>query len=130
VIAVDTNLIVRFLVRDDPAQAARARALIDAQPILLLKTVLLEAEWALRKSYGFDRTATAEGLRRLIGLPGVEVEDRAAVARAFAWFDQGLDLADALHLASSGRASAFATFDRTLQRRARTLVEATPVIAP
>ena len=129
-IAVDTNLIVRFLVRDDPAQAARARALIDAQPILVLKTVLLEAEWALRKSYGFDRTAAAEGLRRLIGLPGVEVEDRAAVARAFAWFDQGLDLADALHLASSGRASAFATFDRTLQRRARTLVEATPVIAP
>ena len=129
-IAIDTNLIVRFLARDDTAQAARARALIDAQPILLLKTVLLEAEWVLRTSYGFDRAAIGEGLRRLMGLPGVEVEDRAAVARAFAWFDQGLDLADALHLASSDRAEAFATFDRALRRRARTIAEATPVIAP
>jgi predicted nucleic-acid-binding protein len=130
VIAIDTNLIVRFLARDDTAQAARARALIDAQPILLLKTVLLEAVWVLRTSYGFDRAAIGEGLRRLIGLPGVEVEDGAAVARAFAWFDQGLDLTDALHLASSGRADAFATFDRALRRRARRVAGATPVIAP
>ena len=129
-IAVDTNLVVRFLARDDPAQAARAKALIEAQPILLLKTVLLESEWVLRTSFGFDRAAIGEALRRLIGLPGVEVEDRAAVARAFAWFDQGLDFADALHLASSGGAAAFATFDRALRRRARTIAEATPVIAP
>jgi len=130
VIAVDTNVVVRYLVEDDVAQTDRAEAVLRSGAVLVLKTVLLEAEWVLRTSYRFDRNAIGEGLRRLIGLPGVEVEDRAAVARAFAWFDQGLDLADALHLASSGRASAFATFDRTLQRRARTLVEATPVIAP
>ena len=129
-IAVDTNVVVRYLVEDDVAQTDRAEAVLRSGAVLVPKTVLLEAAWVLRTGYGFDRSAIGGGLRRLIGLPGVEVEDRAAVARAFAWFDQGLDLADALHLASSGRASAFATFDRTLQRRARTLVEATPVIAP
>jgi predicted nucleic-acid-binding protein len=130
VIAIDTNLVVRLLVRDDLVQAARAKSLIETQPTLLLKTVLLEAEWALRTSYRFDRTAIGGGLRRLIGLPAVEVEDSAAVARAFAWFDHGLDLADALHLASSGRADAFATFDRALRRRAQTIAEAPTVIAP
>ena len=129
-IAVDTNVVVRYLVEDDVAQTDRAEAVLRSGAVLVLKTVLLEAEWVLRTSYRFDRNAIGEGLRRLIGLPGVEVEDRAAVARAFAWFDQGLDLADALHLASSGRAAAFATFDRALRRRARAIAGATPVIAP
>jgi predicted nucleic-acid-binding protein len=130
VIAVDTNVVVRYLVEDDVAQTDRAEVVLRSGAVLVLKTVLLEAEWVLRTSYGFDRAAIGEGLRRMIGLPGVEVEDGPAVARAFAWFDQGLDLADALHLSSSGRADAFATFDRALRRRARRIAEATPVIAP
>jgi predicted nucleic-acid-binding protein len=130
VIAIDTNLVVRFLVRDDLAQAARAKSLIESQPILLLKTVLLEAEWALRTSYRLDRKAIGDGLRRLIGLPDVEVEDGDVVARAFAGFDRGLGFADALHLASSERADAFATFDLALHRRVQAIAGPTPVIAP
>ena len=129
-IALDTNVVVRYLVADDVAQTDRAEALLRSGAVLVLKTVLMEAEWVLRTSYRLDRTAIGLGLRRLLGLPGVEVEDEAAVARAFAWFDQGLDFADALHLASSGDADAFATFDRTLQRRARTIADAPPVISP
>jgi predicted nucleic-acid-binding protein len=110
-------------------QAAQAKSLIDTQPILLLKTVLLEAEWVLRTSYRLDRRSIGDGLRRLVGLPGIEVEDGAVVARAFAWFDGGLDFADALHLASSEGADAFATFDRALQRRARAIPDATPAIS-
>jgi predicted nucleic-acid-binding protein len=130
VIAVDTNIIVRYLVEDDVAQTDQAEAVLRSGAVLVLKTVLLEAEWVLRTSYRFDRTAIGAGLRQLIGLPGVEVEDGAAVARAFAWFDRGLDLADALHLASSARADAFATFDRALRRRAQAISDAIPVIAP
>ena len=129
-ISVDTNVVVRYLVEDDVAQTDRAEAVLRSDTVLVVKTVLLEAEWVLRTSYGFDRTEISEGLRRLIGLPGVEVEDPAAVARAFAWFDQGLDLADALHLASSARAEAFATFDRGLRRRARSIAHATALVAP
>jgi len=70
------------------------------------------------------------GLERLFGLPGVTVEDAAGVARALEWYGHGLDFADALHLASCGQASAFATFDRALRRRARARPEIIPVIAP
>jgi len=52
-IAVDTNVLVRFLVRDDAKQAARAAALIQANEIWVCKTVLLETEWVLRSLYGF-----------------------------------------------------------------------------
>jgi hypothetical protein len=58
------------------------------------------------------------------------VEEADAVARALAWYGEGLDFAHALHLASSHRAVAFATFDRTLQRRATKFADAPAVIVP
>jgi predicted nucleic acid-binding protein len=92
--------------------------------------VVLETAWVLRTIHRLERTAIAAGLMRLLGLPGVEIEDRATVVRALEWSVQGLDFADALHLASSGQAEAFATFDRALRRRARVVQSAVPVIAP
>jgi predicted nucleic acid-binding protein len=44
-------------------------------------------------------------------------------------YAEGLDFADALHLAASGRADAFATFDRALRRKARAGKAAVPVVA-
>ena len=58
-------------------------------------------------------------LRGVAGLPNVELEDAGAVADALAALERGLDFADALHLASSGGATRFVTFDRRLVRRAR-----------
>ena len=130
VIAIDTNIVVRFLTRDDPAQAARARSLLETSSTFLLKTVVLETEWVLRTQYRFARDTVGAGIARLLGLPGVEVEDAAGVARALEWYGHGLAFADALHLASCGQASAFATFDRALRRRARARPEIIPVIAP
>jgi predicted nucleic-acid-binding protein len=130
-IALDTNILVRFLTRDDPVQSPRARRLIDTGAALILKTVVLETEWVLRTSYRFERAAIEDGFTRLLGLPGVEIEDRPAVALALAWYGQNrLDFADALRLASSRQADAFATFDQALRRRARGLVDAVPVVAP
>jgi predicted nucleic-acid-binding protein len=130
VIAVDTNVVVRFLARDDPAQSPRAKALMETGSVFVLRTVVLETEWVLRTSYGFDRAAIADGITRLLGLPGVEVEEAAMVARALDWYGNGLDFADALHLASSGRAEAFATFDRALRRKVRAIPATVPVVAP
>lgn len=129
-IALDTNVVVRFLTRDDPAQAIRAKALIETGAAFVPRTVVLETEWVLRTIYRFKRDAIAAGLTRLLGLPGVEIEDRPTVARALDWCRQGLDFADALHLASSVQAQAFATFDRALQRKARGIAGAVPVVAP
>jgi predicted nucleic-acid-binding protein len=130
VIALDTNVVVRFLTRDDPGQAMRAKALIETGAAFVPRTVVLETEWVLRTIYRFKRDAIAAGLTKLLGLPGVEIEDRPTVARALDWCRQGLDFADALHLASSVQAQAFATFDRALQRKVRGIAGAVPVVAP
>ena len=98
--------------------------------VLVPNTVLLETVWVLRTGYRFDRAAIADGITKLLGLPGVGPEDRVAAGQALAWFALGLDFADALHLASSGRAEAFATFDRALRRKARGIRDTVPVVAP
>ncbi len=120
-LAVDTNVLVRFLVRDNAKQAARAASLIRSQEIWVAKTVLLETEWVLRSLYAFSGKTVAEAMRKLAGLPTVFLEDEVAVARALDWSSAGLDFADALHLASAGDATQFATFDRKLARQARRL---------
>jgi predicted nucleic-acid-binding protein len=128
-LAVDTNVVVRYLARDDARQTAAAEELLRTEQVLLLKTVLLETEWVLRYTYGFNRELIATALRGISGLPLVGLEDGAAVAQALDWFEEGMDFADALHLASSAGAEKFATFDRRLAATARRL-GAMPVIAP
>jgi predicted nucleic-acid-binding protein len=130
VIALDTNVLGRFLTRDDPRQAVRPRALIETGAVFVPRTVVLETEWVLRAIYGFERRAIVAGLERLLALPAVPIEDGPRVASALAWYGQGLDFADALHLASSAQAEAFATFDRALRRRARAVGGTVPVVAP
>ena len=120
-IAVDTNVLARFLVRDDAKQAARAASLIRGDEIWASKTVLLETEWVLRSLYGFSTETVARALRRLAGLQTVFLEDELAVAKALDWSSEGLDFADALHLASAGNAKRFATFDRKLAKQAKRL---------
>jgi predicted nucleic-acid-binding protein len=118
-VAVDTNVLVRFLVRDDAKQSGRAASLIRANEIWISKTVLLETEWVLRSLYGFSPGSLAGALQLLAGLPTIFLEDEPAVARALDWFKEGLDFADALHLASAGNARRFATFDRELAKPAK-----------
>lgn len=128
-LAVDTNVVVRFLTKDDPKQSARAGEIIHDNDIWIAKTVLLEAEWVLRSVYAYSPAWIESGLRRLSGLPQVEIEDEPDVARALEWFAAGMDFADALHLASSGPAEGFATFDRKLATQARRLA-AIDVVMP
>ncbi len=118
-ISVDTNVVVRFLVRDDEAQAQRARRIFAAGAVFVPKTVLLETEWVLRYAYGLERDAVADSLDRISRMTGVMIEDIAVVRRALDWHRQGLDFADALHLASAPVGSDFASFDRDLQRSAK-----------
>src|SRR5580765_4740261 len=111
-LAIDTNLIVRYLVRDDAAQALRARRLIDNSDVFVCLTVLLETEWVLRSVYEFSASQCAEALGAFAGLPRVTVEDAAAAAKALTWMDKGVDFADGLHLAKAEGCEAFISFDR------------------
>lgn len=111
-IAVDTNVVVRFLVADDPEQSARARELFADERIFIPDTVVLETAWVLGYSYELDRASIAAALHRLFGLPNVQLRDAAELALALEWYDGGLDFADALHLAQSTHCTRLLTFDR------------------
>lgn len=116
--AVDTNVLVRLLVNDDPGQAEAAQRAMSAELAFVPKTVVIELEWVLRSAYGQARSEIASAIEGLLAAAGIVVEDSAAVERAVAWFKRGIDFADALHLASSGHVDAFVTFDAVLRRRA------------
>ena len=119
-LAVDTDVVVRFLADDDPAQHKRAVALFRAHTVWLAKTVVLETEWVLRSAFGFAADGIARALSGLIRLPQVRCEDARAVTSAIEALVAGLDFADALHLASSGGADeGFASFDARFVKRAR-----------
>lgn len=112
--AVDTNLLVRLIARDEPEQRSAARAVMAAGDVLLLPTVLLEAEWVLRSRYRLPRAEIAAGLTTLCAQEGVSVASAEAVARALSAYAEGGDFADHLHfaLAAEHGAAAFVTFDR------------------
>ncbi len=114
--AIDTNVIVRYLIGDDPEQADKARKVIGQEPVFVPRTVMLEVEWVLRGVYALPVERIIPALRALAGLPGVSVEDAPLVAQAMDWAEAGLDFADALHLAAAGECTEFATFDRRFAR--------------
>lgn len=118
-IALDTNVIVRIVTGDDPEQVKVAREIFESESLWVSKTVLLETEWVLRYSYRLNPDPIRLAFRKLLGYPRLQVEDRDAVLRALAFFEIGMDFADALHLASVGDAHRFVTFDRELVKAAR-----------
>jgi len=123
VVAVDTNVVIRLLTGDEPAQTARACAIFEREAVLLAKTVILESEWVLRRLYRFGSDRIADAFVALVGLPDLVCEDAGAVADAIQWMRDGMDFADALHLASARPAGRFATFDDKLAKRASKIAD-------
>lgn len=119
-IALDTNVWVRYLTNDDPAQAERAmRILREAEEVFVPKTVLLELEWVLRAVYAQPATVVGKALLQMLGLPNVRMEALEQVAGALELYRAGFDFADALHLRGSGKVEAFYTFDQAFVGKAR-----------
>jgi predicted nucleic-acid-binding protein len=114
VLAIDTNIIVRYLTQDHPEQSPRARALIMNNSIWVSTTVLLEIEWVLRSAYGLTKLHILDALAAFSDLPQVRVEDPDLLEKGLAWARMGMDFADALHLAEAQSCDAFVTFDRNL----------------
>src|SRR5664279_1810736 len=118
-VAVDTNVLVRLLTGDDSRQETAARSLFAREPIWIAKTVLLETGWVLRSLYGFEESSIRDAFTKLLGLTNVHAEDESSVAAALALTAQGMELADAMHLASRPPGAAFVSFDRSFVQRAR-----------
>lgn len=117
--AVDTNIIVRLLTGDDAAQCQKARHIFANDSVFIPDTVILEAEWVLRFAYKFEPVAISAAFTKLLGLPNVRVSRPDFIAKAIEWHRQGLDFADALHLAASQDQKRFLTFDAKLVRKAK-----------
>jgi predicted nucleic-acid-binding protein len=129
--ALDTGILARFFVDDgdDPEAMAHRPAAIAAmaERSFVPVTVLLEFEWVLRGFYELPPKDIVRVLRALASVEHITLEDRDAVLTAIDGFAKGLDLADALHLARSTRASALLTLDRRLAKRAGVLAPMPPV---
>jgi predicted nucleic-acid-binding protein len=129
VLALDTNVIVRYLTRDDVAQFAKADALIRNEDVYVCRTVLLETEWVLRRAYRFGRERVIAALTAFAGLPRVTLEDPAIAAQALEWTRRGMDFADALHLTKAQGCDAFISFDQRFAAAAAA-VSAVKIRAP
>jgi predicted nucleic acid-binding protein len=123
VLAVDTNIIVRYLTADHPEQFARANTVIQGEDVYVCTTVLLETEWVLRRGYRLGRDQIVAALTAFAGLPRVTLEDPALAAKALDWMRGGMDFADALHLAKAAGCEAFISFDQRFAAVANALSE-------
>jgi predicted nucleic-acid-binding protein len=122
VIALDTNVLVRFLVRDDAAQHRKAvhligRASREEIPLLVTDVVLCELIWVLSYSYQVDRPALIAILRDLLSARQILIVSRDTVARAVDAYAAGRgDFADYVirEQARAMGSESVATFDRAL----------------
>ena len=129
-IALDTNVLVRFLVQDDPAQADAARSLIDRcsrkNPAFVCREVLIETVWVLESAYRFSPAVIADAITGLLEAEEFVIEAGAdAFVAALAYRDGMADFADHMIAAAAMRAgcATLYTFDRKAARhRAATLL--------
>ena len=126
-VALDTNVLIRYLTDDDKPLAARAQALIRDNRCFVSRVVLLETYQVLESYYQLDRAAMIRALHTIFGLEAISVEDHIATARAVEWYEQGMDFADALALAAAHQQESLATFDRDVARIAAKLATKPPV---
>lgn len=122
--ALDTNVLVRYLVKDDAAQFAAASRLIHncvnaGEAIYVPVTVTLELEWVLRSRYGFDKPVVLQTLSQLLSTTELTFEAEGAVEVALVLYRQGsADFSDGLHvaLASAAGQQPLWTFDRAASK--------------
>ena len=125
--ALDTNVLVRFLVEDDKKQAAKASKLIETaiaegQELFVADVVLCELVWVLSRSYKVERSAIVETLQQLLRAGHLVFRDEDVLHRAVLRFARGKgDFADYV-IAFAAEAEGFgqvATFDKVLLKEKR-----------
>ncbi len=118
-VAVDTNVLLRFLLADDPTQhRAAVEALEQATAVILPIVALCEVGWVLNRTYGLSRAEIAAMIRGLTSIGNVEY-DATEVEASLAMLDAGGDFADGV-IARQGRlkrADAFLSFDLKAVKR-------------
>jgi len=117
--AVDTNVLVRLLTRDDDKQVAAAEA-FTAKGVWISHLVVAETAWVLRAVYDFDRDAIARALDMLLQNHRVTIQDREVLESALVHYRQrqAVGFSDCLLLEIARKAGhlPLGTFDKALSR--------------
>jgi len=101
-LGIDTDVLVRYLIRDDQPQYERARRWVTRQsakgePILINLLVLLETEWVLRSRYNLAKADICSAFSALLDTSDLAFEDEASIEGAlYNWKDSAADFADCL----------------------------------
>jgi predicted nucleic-acid-binding protein len=118
-IALDTNVVARLIVKDDKAQLQSARSLLLDNRCFIGWTVWIELGWLLEAIYRLSRDEIIAGVEGVLQMETVTVADEKSLRWAIGRYAEGADWADMLHLVSCGSAvQSFASFDRKIARQA------------
>lgn len=110
--ALDTNVLVRLLLADDATQLAQVKALLSQNERFTCPvTVMIELVWVL-EAHDYTTVQVAQGLNLLLALPNFKPAHLPELQQALTWYGQGMDFADALHLALRGVSPQLLTFDK------------------
>lgn len=120
-ISLDTHLLARFLLQDDPAQHIAVKALLTTHQIFTTTvTVMQELVWVL-ESKGRNSDKIGMAMEMLLNLPNFKPEHDDAPREALRNYREGMGFSDALHLALSATHEKFMTFDKAFARKAKKL---------
>ncbi|WKJ90938.1 type II toxin-antitoxin system VapC family toxin [Methylomonas montana] len=121
-IGLDPNVLVRYIVQDDPAQAAIASAFIEKHctettPGFVNNVVLVELVWVLERGYGYDKTAILSLLKQMAATTELRLENLESVWQAIKAYEAGCaGFADCLIAVVNRQYACRATY--TFDRRA------------
>jgi predicted nucleic-acid-binding protein len=117
---LDTNVLIRHLTGDPPAQARRASAFLErAGELLVPDLIVAEVVYVLESFYEVERQRVAELIRAIIGFPAIVVVDEPLLLRALEVYEvDRLDFAEAYLVASAEATGVetIASFDREIDR--------------
>jgi predicted nucleic-acid-binding protein len=122
VIALDTSILIRYAVGDDPAQSAAAARFIEYEltpesPGFVSLVAVVELSWVLRKVYGAPAEAVTNLLQTLLSSPQIVVENSEALERALARTECGLPDALIHEVGAGAGCERTVTFDRRFARQ-------------
>lgn len=128
-IAIDTNIIIRFLTHDNERQYKKAFSVFNSQEIFIPDTVILETEWVLRYAYSFSPEDICRAFTNLFGLKNIHLSNPTFIVQAIEWHKQGMDFSDALHLTQCQQYEKLYTFDKSFSSKSKNLTPCS-VISP
>lgn len=131
--AVDTNILVRFLVNspieEDIKQRRIAKNTLEKVSYISL-TVILETAWVLKGHYKFTSQEIAQAMTLLCEISHIHIENQIFLEQSLQHFVKGMDFADALHLAQANHCQQMVSFDKKFIAKSAKFQTLIPVVAP